>query len=285
MANEGKGKPRGIKKAVDFVARMLQGAVIGGGAILPGISGGVLSVVFGIYRPMMDFFSAPLKGFKKYWRMFLPVVIGWFCGFILFADVIAKLMGFQPNAATWLFIGLIGGTLHSLFREAGKEGRSKVSWISLGCCFVLMLALMLMTRLEFSAGVQPNVFWFLFCGVLWGLSLIVPGMTSSSILMSMGLFEPMTAGLGSLDLQVLLPMVLGILAVVALMSRLVNRLFQKHYNAAFHGILGIVLATTIAIVPVRYSGLGEGALCLAACGIGFLISWFLEEKLVPPGDT
>ncbi len=282
MAHEEKKSSRPGGKAVKFVARLLQGAVIGGGAILPGISGGVLSVVFGLYRPMMDFFAAPLKGFKKYWRMFLPVAIGWFAGFILFADVISKLMAFQPNAATWLFIGLIGGTLPSLFREAGKEGRSKGSWVSLGVCFVLMLGLMLLTRLEFSAGVQPNLFWYLFCGVLWGLSLIVPGMTSSSILMSMGLFEPMTAGLGALDLQVVLPMVLGILAVAALLSRLVNRLFARHYNAAFHGILGIVLATTIAIVPLHYAGPGEGAICLAACVLGFFISWFLEEKLVPP---
>ena len=285
MAHKEQGSTRGMKKALGFFARLLQGAVIGGGAILPGISGGVLSVVFGLYRPMMDFFAAPLKGFKKYWRLFLPVAIGWFAGFILFADVIARLLAFQPNAATWLFIGLIGGTLPSLFREAGKEGRTKVSAISLGLCFILMLFLMLLTRMEFSAGVEPNVFWYLFCGVLWGLSLIVPGMTSSSILMSMGLFEPMTAGLGSLDLQVVLPMLLGILAVAALLSRLVNRLFARHYNAAFHGILGIVLATTIAIIPVRYAGWGEAALCLAACVLGFFISWVLEEKLVPAGEN
>lgn len=268
-----------LRKAAGWLGRVAEGAIIGGGAILPGISGGVLGVVFGLYRPMMDFFSAPLRGFRKYWRLFLPVAIGWAVGFVLFADVISGLFSLSVTAATWLFLGLIAGTFPSLLREAGKEGRSRGSLLSMALCFALMLALLLLTQRSFTAGVTPSPAWFLFCGVLWGLSLIVPGLTSASILMSMGLFEPMTTGVGSLDPAVLGPMAAGILLVVALLSRVVNRLFLRHYSLAFHGIVGVVVASTVAIIPLRYQSVGEGLLCAAAAALGFLVSWLMEEKL------
>ena len=58
-----------------WILRAIQGALIGVGAILPGVSGGVLCVLFGIYRPMMELFSHPAGAIKKYWRLLLPVGI------------------------------------------------------------------------------------------------------------------------------------------------------------------------------------------------------------------
>ena len=56
--------------------RVLQGALIGGGAILPGISGGVLAVLFGVYQPLMELLTRPIQTIKKRWRLFLPLGIG-----------------------------------------------------------------------------------------------------------------------------------------------------------------------------------------------------------------
>ena len=58
------------------ILRVLQGAIIGAGAILPGISGGVLAVIFGIYRPAMELLTHPKRAFPRYWRMLLAVGIG-----------------------------------------------------------------------------------------------------------------------------------------------------------------------------------------------------------------
>ena len=59
-----------------FVLHLLQGAMIGIGAVLPGISGGVLSVVFGIYEPIMAFLSNPREALSQYGRLLLPVLLG-----------------------------------------------------------------------------------------------------------------------------------------------------------------------------------------------------------------
>ena len=61
---------------VQWLLRLLQGAIIGAGAVLPGISGGVLCVIFGIYQPMMELLAHPFKMFKKYYMMFIPILLG-----------------------------------------------------------------------------------------------------------------------------------------------------------------------------------------------------------------
>ena len=65
-----------------FLFRVVQGAFIGLGAVLPGISGGVLSVIFGIYKPIMELLSNPFKNFKSHVPPLIPVFIGFVIGFL-----------------------------------------------------------------------------------------------------------------------------------------------------------------------------------------------------------
>ena len=61
---------------MQFIFRILEGALIGLGAVLPGISGGVLCVVFGVYKPLMEVLGNPLKNWKKHLNLLIPIVIG-----------------------------------------------------------------------------------------------------------------------------------------------------------------------------------------------------------------
>ena len=73
----------------------LCGALIGAGAILPGVSGGVLAVVFDIYRPLMAVLTHPKTALPKYWPIFPPLGIGWALGFLLFAKGISAALSPQ----------------------------------------------------------------------------------------------------------------------------------------------------------------------------------------------
>ena len=269
-------KPRlsGKKIALWLIA----GAVIGAGAILPGISGGVLAVVFGIYAPLMETLTHPKDGLRAYWQMLLCVGLGWAGGFLLGGKFVLLLYKLDETVAVVLFVGLIFGTLPSLWREAGKEGRTKRSYVSCVVAFALMLALLLYVQYGTFAEMQPGILSFAFCGALWGLSLIVPGMSSSSILMALGLYDKMMAGITAFQMNVLLPWLIGLIGVVILLARVVNFLFKKHYPTAFHAVFGIVVASTVAIIPLHYAGISEGLLCLAVAIVGG-IAGFYSEKL------
>ena len=270
-------RPHDQNFIVRWLRDLLCGALIGAGAILPGVSGGVLAVVFDIYRPFMEVLTRPRTAIPKYWVWFPPLTIGWCAGFLGFAKGIAACMDLSTTVTVWLFIGRIVGTVPSLFHEAGKEGRSLFSWVSLAVCALAVFAgLFYISRIA-EVSVKPNFWWYNFCGALWGASIVIPGMTSSSVMMALGLYQPMLEGLARLDLLVLSACLPGLLLTMLLLARLVTWFLRRHYSVAYHGILGIVLASTLVIIPTAYSGPGEIALSVLCCIGGFALAYFLAR--------
>ena len=231
-----------------FIIKVLQGALIGLGAVLPGISGGVLCVIFGIYKTIMEFLADPLGRFKTHVPKLIPIGIGGIIGFLGIARLLSFLLERYEAPCVCLFVGLIVGMLPSLFREAGEKGRSKVSYISLVTAMICIFALLIGLKL-FSVEIAPSFGWYIFCGFCLALSVIAPGMSFSTLLMPLGLYEPFVSGIGNLDLAVLIPGGIGGLATVILFARAVDSLFEHHYSVSFHAIVGIVIAATIMIIP------------------------------------
>ena len=241
------------------------------------MSGGVLAVVFDIYRPFMELLTCPRQALPRYWRWLPPLGLGWCVGFMGFAKGIAAAIDFSSTVTTWLFIGLIVGTVPTLYREAGKEGRSAASWVSLLLCAGSVFAgLFYVSRIaHFSA--EPNFWWYNFCGVLWGMGVVIPGMTSSSVMMALDLYQPVLEGLANLDFLVLSASLPGLFLTVFLLARLVTWCFRRWYSVAFHGIFGIVLASTLVIIPTSYRGAGEIMLSVLCCAGGFFLAFFLAR--------
>ena len=258
-------------KLLKSVILALQGAIVGTGAILPGVSGGVLLVAFGIYEPMMALISHPGKSFKTYYKMFIPFLIGWLLGFTLLARAVEAMFAASASVALMLFFGLICGTIPELIKESERSD-AKQSWT----LFVVTLALayFLFNILEqgVTGSVQVNTMSFVICGLVWGLSLIIPGLSSSSVLLYMGLYEPMTAGIAALDFGVILPLLLGLLITVLSLARFVNALYEKHYAVVSRFILGFVVASSLKIVPASFESPGSLVFSLLCFGAGFAIA-------------
>lgn len=262
---------------IRWLRDLLCGVLIGAGAILPGVSGGVLAVVFDIYRPFMEVLTHPREAIPKYWRWFLPIGLGCAIGFLGFAKGIAAAIDVSSTVTTWLFIGLIVGTVPSLFREAGTEGRSIGSWVSMAVCAGAIFFSLFYVGKVICVTVEPNFWWYNFCGALWGMSLVIPGLTSSSVMMALGLYQPMLEGLARLDFLVLSACLPGMVLTILLLARLVSWFFRKHYSIAFHGIFGIVLASTLVIIPTSYVGAWEIVLSAVCCIGGFLLAYFMAR--------
>lgn len=266
------GKKRGDRNRLLLL--ILQGAIIGVGAILPGISGGVLCVIFGIYKPVIEVLSNPLGNLKYHWKLIIPVAIGVGIGFLGSAGMVSAFMERNSQAAVCVFIGLILGMIPGLWKDAGQQGRTPASVPSMVVSFGLFLAFLLFLKSGVSMNITPNTFWYGICGVAWGLSMILPGLSSSSMLIFLGLYQPMLEGMARLDFGVLIPLGIGACLIVFTISRAVNSFFAKHYSLASHIILGIVLATTVVIMPTDFARAGNGtvtgeiAVCVACIAGG-----------------
>ncbi len=241
-------------KPLDWFLRMLKGMLIGIGAILPGLSGGVLAVVFKVYEPLVRFLA---NIFHKFWQnvfFFLPIGIGGVIGVIAFSAVVEFAFDVYPAQFIWLFVGFIAGTFPSLVKTAGKEGRKPWHWLVLAVFAAATLAFMRWGETINAGNMATNFFTWLLSGFIFGLGLVVPGMSPSNFLIYLGLYQPMASGIRQLNLGVIIPLIIGVVVCVLIFAKLINWLFKKAYAFMYHFILGVVVGSTIAIIPRGVSG-------------------------------
>lgn len=262
---------------ISWIVRLVKGILAGIGAITPGLSGGVLMVVFGIYEPLVRWLADIRKKFLPNLRYFLPVGIGGVIGVIAFSAVIAY--AFENFAAqfTWLFIGFISGTIPSLLKTAGEQGRKNWHWLLLALFAVGIYLFMTWMETIRSVTMAPSFWGWVLSGALTGLGLVVPGMSPSNFLLYLGLYEPMANGIKSLDLGVILPLILGVVLVIFLFARVVSWLFRKHHALMYHIIIGIVIGSTAAIIPSGVSGIGVILACALLFVVGAAASFALAK--------
>ena len=267
----------------------LLGVLIGVGAVLPGISGGALCVAFGVYKPVMELLGNPIRKFKTHVPKLLPVIVGAGLGFLGVANVLSFFLEAYPGPSVFLFVGLIMGMLPSLFRQAGEQGRPRGSWVALGVAFALVTSLLVVLGL-FSVNIAPNFGWYLFCGFCLTLSVIAPGMSFSTLLMPLGLYSPFVAGIGNLQFSVLLPAAIGAVVTMICLAKAVDAMFTRFYPYAFHAIIGVVVAATVAIIPVDdfCSSVGAAVIDSLCLVVGIAAAFMLDllnQRLTGSADS
>ena len=243
-----------MKKLLQIIMWIVQGAIVGIGAILPGVSGGTLCYAFGIYNPLLEVLTSPIKGIKKHWYMLIFVGIGCAAGFIGFAGITADLLRWNAPVVLCAFIGLILGTVPDLWKTAGERGRGKSGIISLVCSFAFIFALFWVFKSVWHITIPANVFGFAFCGFAWGLSFIIPGFSTSTLLMFFGIYTKMSEGINTFDFKVIIPMGLAMLVTILGLARVMKFVFEKKHQIASHAVLGFVLATTFMLFGASEDG-------------------------------
>jgi putative membrane protein len=133
-----------------------------------------------------------------------------------------------------------------------------------------------------QAGMPLNFITWIFSGALIALGVLVPGLSSSNLLVYLDMYKPMVDAFKTIDISVLAPLFLGAAACLFSLSAFIDFLFQRAYAGLFHFVVGIVIASTLMIVPLNYNYLNAGTLiCAAAAAAGAALGFWmsrLEEK-------
>lgn len=262
----------------DWLLRFVKGMFIGSGFILPGVSGGALAAIFGIYERIISFLAHITRNFKENVLFFIPVGLGGITGVFLLSFVVSFLLGTYETIILWFFVGCIIGTVPALWKEAGKKGRSTREIIILTVSFVLGF-LFLWKGSGLFSHVDQNFFTWIIAGGLIGLGMIVPGLSPSNFLVYMGMYKAMSDGIKDLNFSVIIPIGIGGIITVLGLSKVMDYIFSKAYPQLFHFILGIVFASTVMIIPTNYSGFGMGGYlgCLVLCILGVLLGAWMSK--------
>lgn len=241
-------------KQDNFLVRFIKGMVIALGFILPGVSGGVLAAILGIYERMLSFMAHIRKNFKRDFLYFLPVGIGGIVGIGVLSKPLEYLLANYQMIVLWGFAGTIIGTLPTLLYESTsqtKRDRIDIAWF-LGILIGGGLFLFFMS--EIFGTIPANFFGFIIAGILIALGVLVPGLSPSNLLIILGLYTPMLKGFKNFDPMIFIPIAIGGIISMLTFSKAMEKLIQYHHSRVYHFILGIVLASTILIlIPNPYS--------------------------------
>ena len=261
---------------IQSIIYAIQGAIIGVGAILPGVSGGVLCVAFGLFEPLMEFLTNPKKSLKENYKMFIPFFVGWGLGFVLLAKLCEMFFSFAPDVAIFLFFGLVCGTIPEMFKKSENADKD-MTWTPFVISMAVSYTLFHIIETGEAVAIPANFLSFVFCGFMWGISLIVPGLSSSTVLIFLGLYVPLTEGIGGFDMSVLLPFGVGIVITVLLFAKLINMLFKKHYAVISRIILGFVISSSLKTLPHEFGSVWTMIISIICCVIGFIIAIAMEK--------
>ena len=249
---------------LSWISKMIKGIVIALGFILPGISGGVLAAILGIYERMIRFLAHPFKQLKEDILYFLPVAIGMLLGIGLFSYPIEYLLEHYQVYVLWSFAGAIIGTVPSLVKEANRDSeKDKIDLIWFWTTFIISgIALY---GLNFVVGsLSASFLNFILAGSLLALGILVPGLSPSNLLLILGLYAPMLIGFKSFDLfGTFLPIGIGAVLTLIAFSKFMDYALRVYHSRVYHFIIGIVLSSTLLILlpnagnpeSISYAGL------------------------------
>ena len=277
---------------ISWIARMLKGMIIALGFILPGVSGGVLAAILGIYERMIRFLAHLKENFVENVLYFTPVAIGMVLGIAAFSYPVNLLLDNYKVIVLWGFAGAIIGTIPSLIKESVKESdRDRADTITFWLSFIL--SGVFLYSLNGMVGTLPaNFLSFVLAGALIALGILIPGLSPSNLLLILGLYTPMLTGFKRLDLfGTFLPIGIGGALALILFSKAMDHILKHYHSRVYHFIIGIVLSSTLLIVlpqsgnseSISYAGVSIFTLVLAAFffGLGIWLGiWMsqLEEK-------
>lgn len=246
-----------------------------------GISSGVFCVIFGIYEKLVNSVLNLFQDFKKNFMFLLPIALGGITGVFLVGKMLNFLFASFPIPTSFCFIGLICGSLPILFKQANQKKcfRLHYSIFLLAAFGVGLLSIRLENVLPTLIQVDINTtsfFYFVLAGFLMSIGIIVPGVSSTVILMCLGVYSHYLNAVATANLSILFPMGIGVLLGSILFLKIIQFLLDRYYSQTFYAIIGFVLGSIFVLYPgIAFNS--QGILSIFLFIISFCIGLAFEK--------
>ncbi|WP_138418971.1 DUF368 domain-containing protein [Aquibacillus sediminis] len=231
-----------------------RGMLMGASDVVPGVSGGTIAVVLGIYDRLIDaingFFS---KDWRKHLSFLLPLGVGVVTAILLLADLIEWLFEHYPGPTQFAFLGLIIGVLPYLFHKS--EARTTFKGHHLLLLFIG--AAVVASMLFFGAGETEPVkqfttttyLWLFLSGFVASGAMILPGISGSFLLLIIGSYTTILSAVSELNLSVLAVVIVGVAFGIIIMSKIIHFFLERYTTGTYAVVIGLVIGSVFVIFP------------------------------------
>lgn len=248
--------------------------------LVPGVSGGTMAIVLGIYDDLIHAIGSFFEDWKKHSKLLIQLGLGAIIGLLLFSNLIESALNNYPVIMRFLFIGIILGGVPILYKRATyvSNNKSEIIYLIIG----LIIALS-MSKDTISVGTMTSVggvkeFLFLFIsGIIISIALILPGISGSYVLLIFGMYDTVLNAINTLNISLLFPLLLGAIIGTLATTKAIENLLQRYPGKTYMMILGFVIGSIVPIYP-GLPGSGEVIFSIIVLIIGFLFIIWLGKK-------
>ena len=275
----------------DYITLFFKGIFMGIADAMPGISGGTIALLLGIYEELIEsiselkisLFSKLInKGFKSFWEklngnFLLVLVSGIGISLISFVKISASLLESFPLFIWSFFLGLIFATVYVIYKLINQ-------WHNLNFFFLIISIIFSIFLSSFSAydTDEISLLYILFSGIIASSAMILPGISGSLILVILGVYAYLIKALDNLELIVIFTFISGAIIGLLGFSKILKYLFNNHRDATYTIMLGLVIGSIENVWPWNKSFSTELSnlnlfLSISLVILGFVIVILLEK--------
>ena len=271
------------------IINFFKGMIIGIANVIPGVSGGTMAVSTGIYEELIHtistFFHNFKETFKKNMMFLIPIVLGAGIGILAFSKLLKFTLENYAMQTQFAFIGLILGSIPFVFKKSVEKGFSWKYLIPGVITFTIGIVLAILEMLGIAGSPVEsfdinfiNVILLFIYGVISAVSMVVPGISGSFILLLLGAYSAIISAISSLNILVLIPFGIGVVVGILLASKIINFLLEHFYGYTYFAIIGFVIGSLLAIYP-GFSFDMAGFSSIICLVLGFLGSFFISKYI------
>ena len=280
-----------------YIFWIVAGIAFGVANVIPGVSGGTIAVIFGVYERIIGFASHIRSRFRQDWKFVLFLGIGMGIGILGFAKFMDWVLSNYPALANSFFVGVMLGSLPMLAKKAFQvtlKNSDKTAWrFSPSSCVCMLVTLgvmifMFVFQPEETAAMARDYVWtdavkMFLIGVVAAVCMIIPGISGSFVLVMLGSYEEIVSLVsrcldhalafdiaGLLTCWPIIPFAFGVLAGVIYCSKLIQFLMDRFSSQTYGAILGFVLGSILMIFP-GFAALNWLAVLLMLVGIAAIL--------------
>jgi putative membrane protein len=251
-------------KVLNFGLNFLRGGLIGIAEIIPGVSGGTVALIIGVYTRIINSASDAVRGFllllgfskpklaeagarfkAMSWALLIPLVIGMVIAIFAAAGVVEPLLEQYPTLTRALFAGLIAASLIVPIRLSGARwgiGEYALAALAAAAAFAL-------TSIPRALDATPNFFVIVAAAAVAVCALVLPGVSGSYLLLAMGMYAPTLAAVNNFDLGYLGTFVLGAILGLAVFVSLLQWLLSHRRRLTLVVMTGLMVGSLRALWP------------------------------------
>ncbi|MCK4288310.1 MAG: DUF368 domain-containing protein [Bacteroidales bacterium] len=243
---------------VKYIILFLKGLGMGAANVIPGVSGGTIALITGIFERLINsiksfnfkaiklLFTGKFKEFVKYTDLYFLIAI--IAGIVIAIVTLARLFDFLfENYPVYIWSYFFGLVLASVY----FVGKTVSKWtVSVIITFIIGTAIAIIISLLNPAIENKNFFYLIICGVAAICSMILPGLSGSFILFIMGNYKLVAIdAINNVDIKILIPVLIGAVGGLLAFSHILSWVFKKYRNETISLLTGFILGSVSILWP------------------------------------